>query len=115
MNEKFTVHTGESLDDQSFWDKMTDAMGSAGKEVLETALRLYYALVDDDTPNWARAVIIGALIYFVSPVDAIPDVIPVVGFSDDLAVMVAAVATVAAHIKPEHREKAHDWVERNVG
>ncbi len=114
MSENNTVHKGGELDEQSFWAKMADAIGQAGREVLETALRLYYALIDDDTPDWARGVIIGALIYFVSPVDAVPDVIPVVGYSDDLAVMVAAVAVVATHIKDEHRQKAHDWVERNL-
>ena len=114
MSEKSTVHKGPEFEEKSFWDKLASAAGSAGREVLETALALYFALIDDDTPAWARSIIIGALVYFVSPIDAIPDFIPVAGYTDDLAVMVAAVATLGAHIKREHRERAHDWVERNL-
>lgn len=59
---------------------------------------LYFALQRDETPVWAKTTIVGALGYFISPIDAVPDVIPVVGYSDDLAVLVAAVATVASYI-----------------
>ena len=102
------------FEEESFWDKVWSVAKSAGKEVIGVALTMYYALIDEDTPTWARAVIVGALIYFVNPVDAIPDVIPGVGYSDDLAVLFAALATVAAHIKPEHRKRASEWVERNI-
>ena len=53
-------------------------MIKAGKEVIEKALILYYCLQDDDTPAWAKTTIIGALGYFISPIDAIPDLVPVV-------------------------------------
>ena len=114
MNNEPTVHKAPEFEDKSFWDKVASAAGKAGREVLEIALTLYYALIDDDTPVWAKATIIGALVYFISPIDAVPDFIPVAGYADDLAIMATAVATVAAHIKSEHREKAHDWVERNL-
>ena len=114
MSKEETVHSAPEFEERSFWNKLASAAGKAGREVLEIALTLYYALIDDDTPAWAKATIIGALIYFISPVDAVPDFIPVAGYADDLVVMAGAVATVAAHIKPEHREKARDWVERNL-
>ncbi len=88
--------------DDSFWDKVKKYAKIAGKNVLEPALKLYYALQDRDTPAWAKTVIIGALGYFISPIDAIPDITPVVGYSDDLGVLIAAVATVGAYIKKEH-------------
>ncbi len=50
---------------------------------------------------WARTTIYGALAYLISPIDAIPDFVPVVGFSDDLAAMAAAIAVVTAYITPE--------------
>lgn len=55
----------------------------AGRKVIDKVLRLYYALQDKDTPIWAKSIIVGALAYFISPLDAIPDITPVVGYVDD--------------------------------
>jgi uncharacterized membrane protein YkvA (DUF1232 family) len=76
---------------------------------------MYYALQDADTPAWAKAVIIGALGYFISPIDLIPDVTPVVGFVDDLGVLVGAAATVALHIKDEHTIRAQEKLKKWFG
>ncbi len=76
--------------------------------MIRGALVLYRCLRDPNTPKWARTRIIGALGYFIFPLDAIPDVVPVAGFSDDLGVLALALATVALHIKPEHKQKAEE-------
>jgi len=94
--------------DSNFWAKVKGYARSAGEGVLEPALKMYHAALDSDTPAWARATIIGSLGYFISPVDAIPDIVPVVGYADDLGVLVAALATTAAHIKDEHVKKAKE-------
>jgi len=95
--------------------KLTRYARNAGAEVVERALQLYYALEDPRIPRWAKVVIIGALGYFITPTDAIPDLIPAAGYSDDLGVLVLALATVAIHISSEVREKArqkmHEWFE----
>ena len=99
--------------DESFWDKLLRFAQTAGSEVVERALQLYFAAQDPDTPKWAKGVIFGALGYFIFPVDAIPDVIPVVGYADDLGVLAAAIASVAMYITPAVKEKAQakmkDW------
>ena len=99
--------------DKSFWVKVKEFAIRAGKEIIEKALVLYYCLEDSDTPKWARAVIVGALGYFIVPLDAIPDLTPIIGFVDDLGALAAALGMVAVHIKPEHRKKARnkmkDW------
>lgn len=92
--------------DSSFWDKAKKYAKTAGQSVMEPALKMYYAALDSDTPVWAKGVIIGALGYFISPVDAIPDIIPVTGYTDDLGALAAALAATAAHIKDEHIAKA---------
>lgn len=92
--------------DDGFWEKVKTYARSAGEGVLEPALKMYYALLDSDTPVWAKSTIIAALGYFISPIDAIPDMVPIVGYSDDLGVLAAAVAATAAHIKDEHVTKA---------
>ncbi len=115
MTDESTAHHAVEIDDGSFWDKLASAAGKAGREVIETGLKLYYALRDPNTPLWAKSVIVGALGYFINPIDAIPDVMVAVGYTDDAGVLVAALAAIAAHIKPEHAEKARDWVSRNFG
>lgn len=101
--------------DKSFWEKVKGFAVSAGKQVIEKALVLYYCLQDPDTPAWARAVIIGALGYFIVPLDAVPDPTPIIGFVDDLGALAAALAIVAVHIKPEHWEKARNKVKEWFG
>lgn len=103
---------GKEYSDDGFWDKVKNYAKAVGEGVLEPALKLYYAALDTDTPTWAKAIIYGALGYFICPFDAIPDATPVVGYADDLGVLVAAVAAVAAHIKEEHVKRARDTLRR---
>jgi uncharacterized membrane protein YkvA (DUF1232 family) len=92
----------------SFWRKIKASAVTASKDVIEKALTLYYCLIDRDTPAWAKAIIVSALGYFVVPVDAIPDLVPIAGYGDDLGALASALAMVAVHIKPEHKEKAKE-------
>lgn len=96
--------------DAGFWGKAKGYARVAGKTVLEPALKMYYSATDPDTPRWAKATIYGALGYFISPLDAVPDLIPVVGYSDDLGILLAAVAAVAVYIKDEHTARARDTI-----
>ena len=99
--------------DTSFWSKLKKYAKVAGSEVVEKALWLYYAYQEKDTPIWAKTAIVGALGYFISPIDAIPDFIPVLGYTDDLGVLAAAVLSVAAYINDEVKDKSaqkmKDW------
>ena len=103
-------YTGPSL-----WVTLKKVAVSAGRKTLLSALILFYCLRDRDTPAWAKSVIVGALGYLILPVDLIPDVIPVVGYADDWGVIVAALASVTAYIKDEHKAKAHAQMERFFG
>lgn len=84
-----------------------------GKPLVEKALYLYFALKNPKTPAWAKKIIYGALAYLVLPVDAIPDLLPGVGFTDDLSVITAALATVSlyitADVKAQAEEKVNKW------
>lgn len=103
----------EPFDDGSFWNKVKHFALKAGQEVIEKALWLYYAAQQPETPTWAKTVIYGALAYFVLPVDAIPDAIPVAGFTDDLGALAAALGTVAMYVTDEVKtmatEKMKEW------
>lgn len=74
----------------------------------EDLLAAYFCTRDPATPRRVRLTLLAALGYFVLPVDAIPDIMPILGFSDDAAVMAAAIAAVAGSITPKHRQKAQE-------
>jgi len=91
---------------QRFWGKFSQVAKAAGRTVLEKALVLYYAAQSPATPKWAKRTIYGALGYFILPLDAIPDLAPIIGYTDDLSVMAAALATVAFYITPDIKAQA---------
>lgn len=98
----------KEFSEDGFWEKAKKYAKIAGEAVLEPAVKLYYTAQDKNTPIWAKTTIYGALGYFISPIDAIPDIVPLVGYSDDLGVLIAAVAAVGAHTTKEHTIKAKE-------
>lgn len=98
--------------EEGFWKKISQYAKKAGEGTIIQALKLYYAAQDPDTPTWAKTTIYGALGYFISPIDALPDFTPVLGYTDDLGVMAAAIGIVAVHIKEEHAEQARQTLKR---
>jgi uncharacterized membrane protein YkvA (DUF1232 family) len=101
------------FDDQGFWDKVKHFALAAGREVIEKALWLYYTAQAPRTPLWAKTAIYAALAYFVLPFDAVPDLIPVVGYTDDLATLAAVIGAVSMYItsdvKAQAEQKLADW------
>lgn len=101
--------------DNAFWKKLRRYASIAGRKVVYLALVLYYTLPDPKVPKWVKAEITGALAYFIWPIDVIPDPTPVIGYSDDLAVLLLAFLTVSTYISPENRQKAAAKVEEWFG
>lgn len=98
MSHALTTLPAGNYSEGRFWKKVVAFGRSAGREVIEKALWLYYAAERPDTPKWAKVTVYGALAYFILPADAVPDLTPVAGFTDDLAVLAFAVATIGAHV-----------------
>lgn len=98
---------------QQFWGSLRAYARVAGRDVVERALQLYYTGETRRLPAWARAAIYGALGYFITPFEAIPDITPIVGYMDDLGVLVATLAAVMSYVTPEAMEraghKAREW------
>jgi uncharacterized membrane protein YkvA (DUF1232 family) len=86
-----------------------------GGEVAEDLVAAYYCAFDRDTPAHVKAALVGARAYFVLPADAVPDVLPMLGFADDAAVLAAAVRLVAGAIRAEHRQAARIELARLQG
>jgi uncharacterized membrane protein YkvA (DUF1232 family) len=98
-NEESTVRRG-------FWRKLRRV--GASIPFAQDLLAAYYCAFDRETPLHVKATLVGALAYFILPIDAIPDVLPVIGFTDDAAVLTAAIKLVASHITPAHHDAARD-------
>lgn len=103
----------KEFSDDGFWNKVIKYAKTAGQEVIEKALWLYYAAQNPQTPTWAKTTIYGALGYFILPIDAIPDMLPGVGYTDDLGVIAAAITAVSMYITDEVKQQAaqklRDW------
>jgi len=97
---------------RGFWSKVKRV--AAQIPFAEDLLTAYYCAFDRETPREVQAALIGALAYFVLPFDIIPDIIPVLGYTDDAAVLAAAIRMVAQHIRPEHRDAARRALARGL-
>ena len=95
----------EAFSESGFWTKLKKYAKTAGREVVEKALLLFYAAQEEKAPRWAKATIAGALGYFIVPLDAIADFTPAVGYADDLGVLALAIAAVATYINDDVRRK----------
>ncbi len=96
-----------------FWAKVRRTLGRV--PFLDQAVAAFYAAIDPATPRHAKAVLFAALAYFVAPLDLVPDVIPVGGFADDLAVLVAALQAIGPHITAAHLARARAALEDGTG
>ncbi|MFT6670484.1 MAG: uncharacterized membrane protein YkvA (DUF1232 family) [Afipia broomeae] len=80
----------------------------------EDLLAAYYCAFDRETPRHVQVALLGAIAYFVLPFDFVPDMLPVLGFTDDAAVLATTIRMVASHITPEHREAARKAMARGL-
>ncbi len=103
------------FNEKAYWEKLSRFALKAGREVVERSLYLYYAAQRPETPVWAKTAMYGALVYFISPIDAIPDIMPFFGFTDDVAVMAAAVGMVSMYINDDVRSKAKNRLSQWFG
>jgi uncharacterized membrane protein YkvA (DUF1232 family) len=94
----------ESTLRRDFWRKL--ARVAAQIPFAADLLAAYYCALDQETPRHVTVTLFGAIAYFVLPIDAIPDMLPVIGFTDDAAVLATAIKLVTDHITPRHREQA---------
>jgi len=105
----------KAYSEDGFWAKLRQFAKKAGYEVVEKALLLFYALQEERTPTWAKATIMGALGYFITPLDAVIDLTPGVGYTDDLGVLALAVTVVAAYINDNVRARTAEKMQRWFG
>jgi uncharacterized membrane protein YkvA (DUF1232 family) len=93
-----------------FWAKLKRV--ASHLPFAEDLLSAYYCAFDRQTPRHVQATLLGAIAYFILPFDFIPDMMPLLGFTDDAAVLATAIRLVASHITPDHREAARAALKR---
>lgn len=107
--EKYKDHYSES----GLFAKIGKVCKKAGIKAIYYVLLLYYVLIDENTSWDNKGIILGALGYFILPVDLLPDFIPLAGFTDDIAALTACIKTVLKSITPSIKQKAvrklADW------
>src|SRR3954469_12579282 len=99
-----TVRVNEQRVTRGFWPKMRKLATKV--PFAADALSLWWCAKDPTTPTAAKGMMFAALAYFVLPLDAIPDVLPAIGFTDDAAVITALIALIGNNLKPRHRDEA---------
>ena len=110
MNENERLEHDAARVRRDFWRKF--GKFAARIPFAEDLLTAYYCAFDRQTPTYVRVALVAALAYFVDPFDFIPDVLPVIGLTDDAAVLAGAIKLVWDNIKPAHREAAHQALAR---
>jgi len=99
--------------DAGFWPKMRKVLAKV--PFARDALSVWYCAKDDETPLAAKGMMLAALAYFVMPIDAIPDFIAGLGYTDDAAVFAALMAILGRNLKPKHKAAAQRDIERLRG
>jgi len=100
----------EQTVENGFWQKLRRTTGRI--PFTEDAAAAYFCAVDPATPRYVGALLLAALAYFVVPADVIPDMIVGLGFTDDASVLLAAITAIGGHLKPEHRARAREILDR---
>lgn len=96
----------------NLWKKVTEYATKAGQQTIYTVLLLFYAYKRKETPVWAKNIIIGTIGYFISPFDAIPDLTPILGYTDDIGVLSFGLVTIACYVDAEVKINAKDHLRK---
>ncbi|EJQ77943.1 TPA: DUF1232 domain-containing protein [Bacillus cereus] len=106
--EKEMTRSSRHYSDNQFWEKVKKYTKKAGTQAVYTVLLLYYVLQKDTVPMKTKGIIIGALGYFILPLDLIPDFTPVVGYADDLGGLGVALMQVVMYIDQDVKKQAKE-------
>ena len=105
----------KSYSEDSFWDKIKGVLKSAGLTLIYKALQLFYVMQKPECPMHIKAAIVATLGYFISPIDLIPDVVPFVGFSDDLVAVGSALLLSQMYVDDEVKRLACEKIDDIFG
>lgn len=113
MDEEKIQNFSKHYSEDGLWKKIKKYSKKVGSSAVYAILLLYFVLQKEEVPMKNKTIIVGALGYFILPIDLIPDVAPGVGYTDDIGVLLAALWQVSIYIdtdvKNQAKEKLKDW------
>ncbi|MFM8361190.1 MAG: YkvA family protein [Haliscomenobacter sp.] len=92
--------------ERDFWAKLGRYARRIGLKAVYTALLMFYAYQRKETPFWAKNIILGVLGYLLAPLDFLPDLAPIIGFTDDIGILTVGLVTIASYVNDDVRTKA---------
>lgn len=98
--------------ESTFWQRLSVLARKLGTRTVYSALLLFYAYRRKDTPYWAKNIVIGALGYLLSPIDFLPDLTPIIGYTDDLGVLGFGLVTIAAYVNADVKTNARNQLKK---
>ncbi len=111
-NDNFTQTNDYQINKNTLFDKIGKVFKIAGKGLLEKVFLLYNLMIDPEVPKNAKLAIFSGLTYFIMPIDAIPDFLIGIGFTDDMSVLLGIIYMFSTHITEEHKAKAKEMLEK---
>ena len=96
--------------DQSFWQKIHSLSGTGGCDLLRKVFTLYALIKAPTTSIGLKVILIGALGYFIAPLDVVPDLIPLLGYSDDLSLIGLVLSNLSSSITPAIEQEVNEWL-----
>jgi len=111
---RFEKHE-KAFSEENLFTKIQNYAKQAGLKAIYSVLLLFHAYKRKETPTWARSIILGALGYFISPIDALPDLSPIIGYTDDMGVLVFGLVTIAAYVNDDVRIKSRKQLRKWFG
>jgi len=106
------VEANEKRVSRGLWKKLARVAGKI--PFAEDAAAAYFCAVDTETPIHVRGALLAALVYFIIPIDMIPDFLAGLGYTDDASVLAMALALVSGYVKPGHRDAARRALDMNI-
>lgn len=94
--------------ERNFWSVIGRFAQRLGIKTVYTALLMYYAYRRKETPFWAKNIVIGVLGYLLTPLDFLPDLTPIIGFTDDIGMLSFGLVTIASFINQDVRNQARE-------
>ena len=105
----------EAYSDKKLWKKLGKYAKAIGAKTTYSVLLLYYAYRRKETPRWAKNIVLGALGYLIAPIDAIPDLSPIIGLTDDLGVLSFGLVAIGAYVNKDVKAKARKKLDKWFG
>jgi uncharacterized membrane protein YkvA (DUF1232 family) len=105
-----TSPSNEAAIARDFWPKLKRSL--ARIPFAEDVLAAFYCAFDPATPIKVKGILLAALAYFIMPIDVIPDVLLGLGFTDDMAVLYAAISMIRSHMTQAHRDRAKETLDK---